>query len=197
MRPLPSMKATSMKTLLLFRHAKSDWGQPGIDDFDRPLNRRGMRAAPKMGAWIAQAGYRPDLILCSTAKRAMQTLELAAPELDHPRADEPVRVARPIMAREDGLYHASADHLIARIRDIDDACDCVLLVGHNPGLHACAMMLAGHGEADELVRLGRKFPTAAIAVLQFIVSQWSGVREGGGRLASFETPKRLDAERAR
>lgn len=174
-----------MKRLLLLRHAKSSWADPGQADKDRPLNKRGKEAAPLMGRMMAKRGYIPDLVLCSTARRTTETLDRVLPYL--PR-DIPVQY-------EDGLYLAGAEALITRARWIGDDADTVLFIGHNPGMEETAVKLArprGKGaEAERRAEIEEKFPTAALAVLTFDTDCWKDVAEGGGVLTDFIRPRDL------
>jgi phosphohistidine phosphatase len=161
-----------MKTILLLRHAKSDWGDRDMADIDRPLNRRGQAAAPVMAAWIAEHDLCPDLVLCSTARRTQQTLALVHPAL-------PGSV--PVMLDE-ALYLAEVPVLLARLRGLDDSVGTVLVIAHNPGLEDLAAELssfAGH------------MPTAGLVVLRFDVPVWQDITPGGGKLHAFVTPKGL------
>lgn len=171
-----------MLTLSLLRHAKSDWSTPGMDDFDRPLAPRGQEAAPRMGAYMAHEGLKPQLILCSAAVRTRQTLDLVLPHL----------AGKPEISFERGLYLASASSLLHRLQQVPDAIAHVMLVGHDPGMHEVAMALAGHGEAASLRALARKFPTAGLAVIAFDAVHWSDCAARTGRLLRFVTPKTLD-----
>jgi phosphohistidine phosphatase len=170
-----------MLTLSLLRHAKSDWSQPGQDDFDRQLAARGREAAPRMGAWMAANGIAPDLVLCSTAARARQTLDLVLPHLP----------GRPRVVHDDGLYLASPTAMLARLTRAAGAAQHVRLVGHDPGMHQLAISLARRGDAADLARLRAKFPTAGLAVLACDAEEWSEIGAGGGRLLHFMTPRRL------
>ena len=170
-----------MKTVHLLRHAKSDWGNPGLDDHDRPLAPRGRRAAVVMGVHFAQQRYRPTLVLCSSALRTRQTLEALLPHL-------PVR---PEVLIEEEIYLASCGRLLSRIQEIDDGQSGVLLIGHNPGIAELARTLAGSGERASLRRLATRFPTAASAVCEFDLQHWSDLAPGSGCLLSFATPKDL------
>jgi phosphohistidine phosphatase len=170
-----------MLTLSLFRHAKSSWDNPDLEDFERPLNERGEAAAPRMGKFMASQGMVPDLILCSPAARARQTLELALP---HFRSE-------PTVNYEDELYLAPSATLLKRIRKLEAKVKHAMIVGHDPGLHSLASELTGSGDPELLQAMTHKFPTAGLAVIQFDVSAWSKVRPGTGRLELFMTPKRL------
>jgi phosphohistidine phosphatase len=170
-----------MLTLCLLRHAKSSWDDASLEDFDRPLAPRGEDAAPRMGAYMAAEGIAPQLILCSPATRARQTLTLVLPKL----------AGQPSVEFEDGLYLASASNLLARIRKVRANIACLMLVGHDPGMHGLAVELSGQGRPEDLQRLANKFPTAGLAVLSFETSQWSQVKAKAGRLDIFTSPRRL------
>jgi len=162
--------------LYLLRHAKSSWDDPRLADFDRPLAPRGRKAAARMAAYMAQAGVRPDMILCSTSRRTRQTCEALHLSVD-------VRF-------EDQLYGASASELLYHLHVLPDDVDQVLLVGHNPGLQDLVVALAGEGETGDLERVREKFPTCALAALSS-GSAWSDLRPGQARLEWFVTPRQL------
>ena len=170
-----------MKNLYLLRHAKSDWGSPGLDDHDRPLAARGERAAAVMGVHFAQQQYQPSLVLCSSALRTRQTLEFLLPHLPGP--PEPVV--------EERLYLASSGQLLARLQEVDDGQSGVLLIGHNPGIAELAHALPEKGERGSLRRLASRFPTAAAAVCEFDLERWRDLAPRSGRLLSYATPKDL------
>ena len=172
--------------LLLLRHAKSDWsGKPG--DHERPLAPRGRKNAPQIGAYMRDKAYNPALVLCSTALRAKQTLELVLPFFE----------SEPEMRFERALYLAEWPLLMAEIKDVTATSTPLLLVGHNPGLEqlAIALALQPHtaAERDRTEKLASKFPTAALAVFDFDVSEWPEIRPGKGRLVDFVRPKDLRA----
>jgi len=171
-----------MLTLSLLRHAKSSWDDPSLEDFDRPLARRGIDAAGRMGRYIQAHDLAPALIICSDAVRARQTLELVLPHL----------AAKPAVTYERGLYLASPQSMLARVRKLD-AADVrhVMLLGHDPGIHALAVDLAGTGEPRHLASLARKFPTAALAVIRFTVRDWAKAAPAKGKLMLFVAPKML------
>jgi len=169
-----------MKTLYLLRHAKSDWGDPGLDDHDRPLTARGERASAVMAVHFVQQGYQPSLVLCSSARRTRQTLESLLPHLP----------GDPEVLFEEEIYLASRGQLLARVQEIDDGQSRVLLIGHNPGIADLARDLAGSGERASLRRLAR-FPTAASAVCEFDLERWRDLAPGSGRLVAYATPKDL------
>ncbi len=175
-----------MLTLTLFRHAKSSWELNGLDDRERPLNARGLAAAPLMGAYLAEHRLVPDLALCSTAVRTRQTLELASGDW---------RPA-PKTKYEDALYLADPFDLLARVRKAPRTVKHLMIVGHNPGLQILAIELIGEGDPAQIGAISSKFPTAGAVVLTFDVKTWADVGPGKGRLAHFVTPKLLMAAAA-
>jgi phosphohistidine phosphatase len=172
-----------MRELLLLRHAKSAWDVPGLDDHARDLAPRGRKAAKKIGRLLAEKNLLPDLVLCSTAKRAVRTLELVREELPRPLE---VRLL-------DELYLASEEAMLQLVRAQDDRVRSLMLVGHDPGLHRLALLLVG-GQNSEAIRTGlvRKFPTAALARLRFPVEHWVEVEPGSAELVAFWKPRELD-----
>jgi phosphohistidine phosphatase len=173
-----------MRRLFLLRHAKSSWQDDGQDDFDRPLNPRGRNAAPVTGAFLQRNGLFPNLVLCSTACRARETLALTLPFL---RGEATILL-------EDRLYLASAAKLFNRLREVDDRFGAVMVVAHNPGLQDLTLMLAASGAADDMTLLQTKFPTGALAQLDFAADGWSAVARRSGTLTRFVTPRVLAAD---
>ena len=170
------MTVDSTRTIVLLRHAKADW--PSVPDHERPLADRGRLDAPAAGRRLADDGVTPDLVLCSTATRTRETWKLAAHELPH----------RPKTVYEERLYEATLGELLALLGETPDDVGSVLLVGHNPGMHALAEALAGSAEPDALERMtAGSFSTAAFAVLTFTGS-WKGIEHGVARLTEFWAP---------
>ena len=161
-------------TLYLLRHAKSDWGDPGLPDHGRPLSPRGERAARDLATYLRRMGVTPALVLCSSALRARQTLGALA-------ISGEVRY-------EDALYGASAGELVERLQLVPEATPSVLLVGHNPGLQELALLLAGEGSAALRARLGEKFPTGALVELVFH-GPWAELAGDGAELTAFIAPR--------
>ena len=174
------MTGDSQRRLILVRHAKSAW--PDVPDRDRPLAKRGRRQAPLAGAWLRAAGCRPDLVLCSPARRTRETWELAAAELG--------KAGR--VSYEEGIYAGSAAALLDLVHAVPVRVATLLMVGHSPGLPDLALQLAG-GASDSgaLDRLRAKFPTAAVAVL-LVPGPWRGLTFGGASLADFAVPRDLE-----
>lgn len=172
----------AMLTLCLLRHAKSSWDDPRQDDFDRPLTKRGTRAASEIGAWLAANAMKPDLILCSSAVRTQATLALVLRELGAP--PPPVEIS-------EALYLAPAGDMLDRIKTVKGSPARLMVIGHNPGLHTLALSLLATGERSEIARLAMGFPTGALAVILFDVTRWSDIRPSIGRLARFVSPRSL------
>ena len=161
-----------MKRLWLVRHAKSSWDDPGLADHDRPLAPRGRKAAKRIRRWASEHDVRPDLVLCSTALRAQQTLERVVGGFGTPEVEI-----------EGGLYHATAAEVIERLRHVPVGVTGVLVIGHNPTLHELAFALAPPGPEE--------FPTGAVAELRLSLDDWSALRPGCGELAAFVVPRSL------
>ncbi len=171
-----------MKTLLLLRHAKSSWDDPGLRDFDRPLANRGRRAAPAMGAYMASQGLVPELVLCSTARRAQETWALVGTMFD----------PKPQVVETDLLYGAGPGRMLEEVRLNGRTADSVMIVAHNPGTEDLALALAGSGPDRELARMQTKFPTCSLAVIDLDVASWDDASPGKGILRRFVRPKDLD-----
>ena len=161
-----------MKDLIIVRHAKSSWKDSGLDDRERPLNRRGERDAPEMGARLARRGERPDLVVSSPAVRALTTARIIAGKLDYARKDIVV-VSR--------LYGADVDELLDVIRSADESAATLMLFGHNPGLTE----LANHLGPRPIPNL----PTCGVLHLRFEADTWPVVGYARGDEILFDFPK--------
>jgi len=168
-----------MRVIHLLRHAKSSWADDTLADHERPLARRGVRDAKRMAAHMLALRVDPDLVLCSSAVRTRQTLDLVTPSI----ADAPVQI-------EDDLYGASADALLERLRAVPESVRAVLFIGHNPGLQDLAVRLAASG--PRLEDLTTKFPTGALATLALGSQTWPNVQQGDASLVDFTVPRQLD-----
>ena len=166
-----------MHTVYLLRHAKSSWSDPTLPDQDRPLARRGRRDAKRVAEHVVRLGIKPELVLCSASERTRETLELVRPAFG---ATSQVRL-------EAGLYAASADTLLERLRAVPEQVASVMLIGHNPGLHELAVALASTG--TELERLKAKFPTGALATLTLPKAPWGRLSPADAVLAAYVVPK--------
>lgn len=170
-----------MLTLTLLRHAKSSWDNPTLDDFDRPLSDRGLKAAPRMGAFLETQLSQPDLVVCSSSVRTRKTLDLIAPHLG----------GKPKISFDDDLYLATASHLLAHIKALPARAHSAMLIGHNPGFHDVAQLLITTGDPADQAALSAKFPTCAVAIITFACKRWSEIAPHTGHLATFTTPTRL------
>lgn len=169
------------RTLYLLRHAKSNWDDPTLADRDRPLAPRGLRAGKAIAGWVGEHAVAPDLVLCSPATRARETLELVA-------AGFPAE-STPRVTYEAGIYGASAAELIAILGRAPGQDRSVMLVGHQPAVQDLALLLVGDGRD----RLEGKFPTGALATLEVRVP-WPELTEGCARLAAYVRPRELERD---
>jgi phosphohistidine phosphatase len=167
-----------MNRLYLLRHAKSSWDDPTLADHDRPLAARGRRAAKVMAEYVRREGISPELVLCSPSRRTRQTLTLIAPSLGESTHAE----IKP------ELYAASADDLLEALHEVPDEVGSAMLIGHNPGIQDLTLSLAR--DCPETARVRAKFPTAALASLEFRAS-WRQLAPRAADLVSFVKPKEL------
>jgi phosphohistidine phosphatase len=167
-----------VKRLYLLRHAKSAWDDPTLRDRDRPLAPRGRKAAKRVRRWAKKHEIRPELVLCSPAVRARQTLERVLPGLGDPT-----------VWFEVALYGAAAETLLARVRALSEEVDEAMLVGHNPGLHDLVLLLAEPGPHRERARAN--VPTGALAELELGTDRWADAAPGTARLTRFVVPREL------
>ena len=164
-----------MKRLTLMRHAKSSWENDSLDDFDRPLNARGLRTAPEMGRRLRALGDLPELILSSPAARAIQTARLVAAEISHPESR---------ILEAAGLYHASPEKILEILQSLESVAHHIMVVGHNPGLTEFANML-GEIRIDNI-------PTAGMLCVDLPGEVWSEIDPDGGEAVYFDYPKNPD-----
>jgi len=164
-----------MKTLFILRHAKSSWDNPRLADFDRPLNERGLSAAPLMGRVLAANGYRPDLIISSPAERAKMTAALfrAATGLDIP------------LEFDERIYEATPQKLQKVLSKAASKEGSVMIVGHNPGVTGLVRLLTNNGE---------QMPTASVAVIELDIDNWSEIAPSTGRLIKLIRPREVEKE---
>lgn len=178
--PEPLIK-TNVKTLFLARHAKSSWNDSDLRDHERPLNGRGRKSAPKVGAYMQEQGWFPQIVLSSSSQRTRETWALLAEGLD----------GEPEVIFSDEMYLAGAGSLMGLIQSLPDTADAVMLLGHNPGMHSVADMLAGSGQDRHLEMLEYNFPTGALAVFEFDTRLWRECRAKSGTLIDFVIPREL------
>lgn len=164
-----------MKKLFLIRHAKSDWGNPGLKDFDRPLNERGNKNAPFMGKLLKKERIYPDFIISSPAKRAITTARKIAKEIDYPKNK---------IVEEPKIYEANVKTLLQIVNSIEDENETVFLFGHNPGFTDFLNYLT---EANI-----PNIPTCGIAQIEFENDSWKEVSRETGVMKNFYYPKKLE-----
>ena len=171
-----------MKRLTVLRHAKSSWDQP-LDDFDRPLNERGWKAARRMGRELKHRKMTFDVAIASPAARVRETLDGVSETYgDFPF---PVRF-------DERIYMATSDALLELVRALPEETESALLVGHNPGLERLIVALTSDDKRGLRDRVAQKYPTAALAVVELPAKQWPEVEFGSGKVAELILPKELD-----
>jgi phosphohistidine phosphatase len=168
------MTPAGHRRLILTRHAKSAWDDPAVDDHERTLNPRGRRAALELGEWLHSRGYEPDEVLCSTATRTRETWATVAAA--------PLEVT-PKVSYLDALYHASPDVMLKYLSRATG--DCIMLIGHNPGIAEFAARLCARPPVDPRFQ---RYPTGATLVVDFQIDSWSDVRTGSGSTLDFFVP---------
>jgi phosphohistidine phosphatase len=173
-----------MRRLMLFRHAKTERGTPGMADRDRQLMDRGRADAPVLGAYMADRDLIPDLALVSPAVRAQQTWTLAAAAFKH----------APRVVTDPRIYNATTERLLAVITDTPETVRSVVVVGHNPGLHDVAVQLIASGDASARALLNDRLPTAGLVVIALAIEHWARIAPRSGKLECFVSPRLLDAD---
>ena len=169
---------TLARRLHLLRHAKSSWDDPALPDHDRPLSPRGRKAAKRLARWLDAQEVRPQLVLCSSAARATETLDRVLSGLGSPD-----------VVLEEGLYHAAASQLLSRVRTLPDAVCEAVVVGHNPGLADLCLLLARPGAERD--RVADNLPTGALATLESDVAAWSELGPACAELIHLVLPHEL------
>jgi phosphohistidine phosphatase len=165
-----------MKRLILTRHAKSSWDDPATPDHDRPLNERGKAAAAELGVWLASRGYVPAEVLCSDAERTRGTWSGLAPALP----------GTPVLQLKPALYHAGPDVMLAVLRHA--TADCVMMIGHNPGIAEFAERLVARAPIHpEFAR----YPTGATLVCDFVTDSWDEAGFGTAATVDFIVPREI------
>ena len=167
-----------MKRLLLLRHARSTPALNGHDDYERALTSSGEADAARIGDFLAAEGLMPDLIVSSSARRALDTARLVASRWRD--AAEPTA--------ELALYDASRLLILARLRELPDDAASALIVAHNPGIGETASWLAGEGDPAARMQIAARYPTAGLSVLAFDSASWREIAPHAGRLERFVSP---------
>src|SRR5476649_925609 len=172
-----------MRRLILFRHAKAEASEPGMEDHARVLVERGRKDAAKIGAYMVGHGFIPDKVVISPATRTQETWKYAA------AAFRP----SPAAMTAEAIYDATPHALLGVIKAAPAAAHTLLVVGHNPGLHEAALMLIASGDIEARERLREKLPTAGLIIVDFAFDDWSKLHPQSGRLERFINPKWLEA----
>jgi phosphohistidine phosphatase len=171
-----------MKRLAVLRHAKSSWDDPDLDDFNRPLNDRGWKAARRMGREMEHRGMRFDLVLASTAARVRETIDGVQEKYDF---DAPIQF-------EQRIYLATEGELLELVRAFPEKVGSPLIIGHNPGLERLVVELTRDDDEGLRQRVAGKFPTAGLAAVELPAERWKDVQPGSGKIVELIFPKELD-----
>lgn len=169
--------------LLILRHAKSEKGAPGLPDRERGLNARGRSDAPMIGAYLARHALLPDRAIVSSARRTRETWDHLTRAWPH----------APAVAYEDRLYAAGPDAICTVVKEAGRSAPTLMVIGHNPGLHACALALIAAGDVEARERLGEGLPTSGLVVIEATGEDWRKLHAHGSRLERFVTPRLLKA----
>ena len=164
-----------MKTLILLRHAKSSWKHPELSDLERPLNKRGRRDAPRIGAWLNEKIQSPELVLCSPSVRTIATIS---------KVGHAMGLAGKDYHTEDRLYHAGPEILEQIVHSCPEEKNSLLLVGHNPGLTEFANQLCPDHAVDNI-------PTCGLYAIRFSCSSWKEINAKNAEFLFFQYPKNL------
>ena len=162
-----------MKTLYLVRHAKSSWKYPSLDDFERPLNKRGRKNAPFMGKILKKLKVAPDFVMSSPANRAATTARIIAAAIDYPLED---------IVYSEAIYEFSENALIRVIKQIEDSVNNAMVVGHNPAINGLANYIGDQPISN--------IPTCGVFCVELDISSWAKIGEHCGKLKFFEFPKK-------
>ncbi|MBK0382410.1 histidine phosphatase family protein [Pedobacter sp. SD-b] len=165
------------KQLLIVRHAKSDWNDPSINDFNRPLNSRGSKDAPLIGEKLLKKSFKPDLVISSPAKRALNTCEIVC---------QKIGIEKSKIITNSNVYEASSKQLLKIINQIDNQYDKVALFGHNNGVTDLTVYLS---DADIF-----NIPTSGMVLISFAFDDWEMIGKGTGEVVFYEYPKNLIEE---
>jgi len=171
-----------MKRLAVLRHAKSSWKERELDDFERPLNGRGQRAARRMGREMSERGMQFDFVLASPAVRVRETIDGVSQEHE----------LGALIRFEPRIYMARVAELLELVGTIPDDAENALLVGHNTSAERLVIKLAKDDERGLRKRVEEKFPTAALAVIDLPIERWDALQPECGRLVELIYPADLE-----
>lgn len=165
------------KQLLIFRHAKSDWGNSEISDFNRPLNARGLKDAPTMGKRLKKRDWIPEKVISSPATRAITTAQLVCKEIDYPQDS---------IVENKSIYDATCTQLMKIINNLDNKADSIALFGHNNGITDLVIYLT---DADIY-----NIPTAGMVLISFPFDDWAMISKHTGEVTFYDFPKSYDTD---
>jgi len=166
-----------MKKLYILRHAKSDWSDSSLDDFDRGLKKRGKNDIKLISLWIKKQHIKPDLIISSPAKRAKKTLEIFKNILD---------LKKDIIIFDPKVYEANITYLIKMLSKLDNSYKEVFLIGHNPSLNELVELFT-----DTIIT---NIPTSGVITIEFDINKWSEIKRKKGKILFFMYPKKIKEE---
>ena len=166
------------------RHAKSSWDFPNLDDHDRPLNKRGVNSAKLICEFFIKKKIKFDLVYCSSSKRTIQTLNILSKKINFKK-----------IIHKKALYHASADEIIHILKQTGDNYKTLLLINHEPSMSELISQICLNEKSDQMQNLKRKFPTAAVAEVNFNFNDWEKLSKVKGKLISFIKPKDLQTSK--
>lgn len=170
-----------MRRLLLFRHAKAERSEPGMEDRSRKLIERGRKDAARIGSYMASHALIPDRVMISPSARTLETWKFAAAAFRSGPAGTSV----------EQLYDATPHSILGVIKEAPASAHTLLIVGHNPGLHELALMLVASGDIETREQLREKLPTSGLVIIDFAFDEWAKLHPQSGRLERFITPKSL------
>ncbi|HAT86576.1 MAG TPA: hypothetical protein DCS30_11900 [Rhizobiales bacterium] len=170
-----------MLRLYLLRHAKSSWANPALADYDRPLNKRGRNDMPNLARYMIEQSYQPERILCSGAMRTRQTLAVILPGL---KSDTSIQLLN-------ALYEGYAPDYLIQLRQHAQNSHSLMIIGHNTGMQEIALRLISQGNPELIADIETKFPTGALAVLDFDVASWNDISAQKATLTDFIKPRDL------
>jgi len=162
-----------MKKLYIVRHAKSSWSDASLSDFERPLNSRGEKDAPLMGEILKKKGILPDLVISSSAKRALTTAKIIS---------EKIGYSKKKIEKDTNIYHAGLRNMISIINEVSNDVQSLMIFGHNPTFTQLINVLANY----DLPNL----PTCAVVEIECLVNNWQALTAGTGKVVNYEYPKK-------
>lgn len=166
-----------MKKVYIIRHAKSSWSDLSLDDFDRPLKKRGKEDIKVISKWLKKRGIKPDIVISSPAKRAKKTLKTL---------EEILNIDKDVIKFDKGIYEAHVQYLVDMLSKLDDRYGSVFIIGHNPSLNELAEHLS-----DTIIT---NIPTSGVVAIELDIDKWNEIKNKKGKILFFIYPKKLKGE---